>query len=340
MTRIISFREALRETLAERMSQDRKVLLIGEDIGLYGGAFGVTRGLFERFPDQIIETPISENSFAGLALGAAMAGYRPVVEFMFMDFVSLAMDQIVDHAAKVHYVYGGQLNAPMVIRLPGGGGRGYGASHSQSLEGWFIHTPGLIVLSPTTPQDAKGLLHSAMDENSPVIFVENKLLYDTKGHVPERPFRTPIGQLSVAGRGEDVTIAAYGRMMLAALEARDILAELDISAEVLDLRSLKPLDADGIIESVSRTGQLVIVSEAPPSGGVAAEVAAVVAENCFDRLRAPVLRISALDTPIPSSMRLEARVFPTAERIVESVTESFKQYRYKGSPRTSDRTAA
>ena len=321
MSHVISLREAIRECIAERMAADRRVLLIGEDIGLYGGAFGVTRGLNERFADRIIETPISENGFVGVALGAAMGGYRPIVEIMFMDFVTLAMDQIVNHAAKIHYMYGGQVTAPLVIRLPGGGGRGYGASHSQSLEAWFVHTPGLIVLSPATPADAKGLLEAALDEDSPVIFVESKVLYDTKGEVPEEPYRVPIGKLRIARPGDDVTIAAYGRMVGTALSAADTLAELGISVEVLDLRSLKPLDIEGIAASVARTGRLAIVSEAPPQAGVAAEIAAVVAEHCFDDLLAPVIRLSAVDTPIPSARSLEEQVYPDAGTLVEMIVE-------------------
>lgn len=321
MSREISYREALRESFSERMKQNAKVLLIGEDIGLYGGAFGVTRGLVENFPDQIIETPISENGFVGVALGAAMGGYKPIVEIMFMDFVTLAMDQIVNHAAKINYIYGGQLSAPLIIRLPGGGGRGYGASHSQSLESWFAHTPGLIVLAPSTPKDAKGLMHSALDLNSPVIFIENKLLYDTKGHVPDNDYKTPIGKIRTVSHGDEVSIITYGRMVEIASEAGKNLLEMGISAEVIDLRCLKPLDQTGIVESVCRTGRAVIVSEAPPQAGISAEVAALIAEDCYDYLLAPVVRISAIDTPIPSATKLEQYVFPNSELIVEAVIE-------------------
>ncbi|MSO65734.1 MAG: alpha-ketoacid dehydrogenase subunit beta [Alphaproteobacteria bacterium] len=323
MTRVISFREAIRDVLDERLAADPRVLLIGEDIGIYGGAFGVTRGLVEKYPDRVIETPISENSFVGVAVGAAMGGYRPVVELMFMDFVTLAMDQIVNHAAKIEFMYAGQLKTPVVIRLPGGGGRGYGASHSQSLEGWFTQVPGLTVLAPATPADVAGLLNSAMDQDSPTIFVENKLLYDVKGPVPDISHRTPIGKARIVTEGEDLTIVTYGRMVQVAEAAAASLAELGLSTEVLDLRSLRPLDGDGIQASVSRTGRLAILSEAPPSGGVAAEVAALAAGQSFDALRAPILRLSAQDTPIPSATRLERHVFPTAEALVEAIATTF-----------------
>lgn len=323
MSRVITYREALREALAERMEADPKVLLIGEDIGLYGGAFGVSRGLVDRFAAQMIETPISENGFVGVALGAAMGGYRPVVEIMFSDFVTLAMDQIVNHAAKINYMYAGQLKAPLVVRLPAGGGRGYGASHSQSLEAWFAHVPGLAVVCPSNAADAKGLMHAALDEDSPVIFVENKLLYDAKGVVPEESYRVPIGKARIAREGSDLTIAAYGRMVPLALDAADRLAELGMDAEVLDLRTLRPIDADAIAESVGRTGRLAVLSEAAPHVGIAAEVAAIAAERCWDCMTAPVLRLSALDTPIPSSTRLESHVFPTVDGVVEAIAEAF-----------------
>jgi pyruvate/2-oxoglutarate/acetoin dehydrogenase E1 component len=322
MSRIISFREALRECFDERMAENKKVLLIGEDIGLYGGAFGVTRGLIDKYQDQIIETPISENGFVGVGLGAAMGGYRPIVEIMFMDFVTLAMDQIVNHAAKINFMYAGQIQAPLVIRLPGGGGRGYGASHSQSLEAWFAHVPGLIVLAPSTPADAKGLMHSAIDEDNPVIFIENKLLYDVKGEVPDAPFREPIGKLRVVRPGDDVSIVSYGRMVQVAIEAAEGLKNVGLSAEVIDLRSLKPIDREGLTNSINKTGRVAIVSESAPHVGIAAEVAAIAAEECYDSLMAPVLRLSASDSPIPSATRLEKYIFPNSENIIEAIANS------------------
>ena len=321
MSRIISYREALKEALVTQLDADPSVLLIGEDIGQYGGAFGVTRGLIEKYPDRLIETPISENSFVGVALGLATDGMRPVVEIMFSDFVTLAMDQIVNHAAKVHYMYAGQLKAPMVIRLPSGGGRGYGASHSQNFEAWFSHVPGLTVLSPSSPADAKGLLMSAIEYDNPVIFFENKLLYDVKGDVPEEPYRTPIGKCRIVRPGDDLTIISYGRMVNVAENAAEELSEHGVSVEVLDLRSLRPIDEEGIRESVMRTGRLAIVSEAAPRVGIAAEVAAIVAEQCFDYMTAPVIRISAADTPIPSATRLENKIFPTSDSVVDAISD-------------------
>lgn len=323
MSRIITYREALREALAARMQADPKLLLIGEDIGLYGGAFGVSRGLIERFASQIIETPISENGFVGVALGAAMGGYRSVVEIMFSDFVTLAMDQIVNHAAKIGYMYAGQLKVPLIVRLPSGGGRGYGASHSQSLEAWFAHVPGLVVLCPSNAADAKGLMNAALDEDSPVIFIENKLLYDAKSVVPEEDYRVPIGKARIVRDGADLTIVSYGRMVGLALDVAERMAELGQEVEVLDLRSLKPIDAEAIAQSVERTGRLVVLSEAAPHVGIAAEVAAIAAERCWDCMTAPVLRLSALDTPIPSSTRLESHVFPTVDGVVEAIVEAF-----------------
>ena len=317
MSRIISYREALKEAIVTQLDMDPSVLLIGEDIGQYGGAFGVTRGLIDKYPDRLIETPISENSFVGVALGLATDGMRPIVEIMFSDFVTLAMDQIVNHAAKVHYMYGGQLKAPMVIRLPSGGGRGYGASHSQSLEAWFSHVPGLTVLYPSSPADAKGLLMSAIEDDNPVIFFENKLLYDVKGDVPKEQYRTPIGKCQIVRPGDDLTIISYGRMVQISIDAAEKLSEHGINVEVLDLRSLRPIDEDGIRESVMRTGRLAIVSEAATRVGVAAEVAAIAAEQCFDYLTAPVIRISAADTPLPSATRLESKIFPTSDSVVE-----------------------
>lgn len=322
MSRIISFREALKEALVTQLDQDPSVLLIGEDIGQYGGAFGVTRGLLDKYPDRLIETPISENSFVGVALGLATDGMRPIVEIMFSDFVTLAMDQIVNHAAKIHYMYAGQLSAPMVVRLPTGGGRGYGASHSQNFESWFSHVPGLTVLYPSTPADAKGLLMSAIEYDNPVIFFENKLLYDTKGHVPEEAYRTPIGKSRIIRPGEDLTLISYGRMVQVALDAAEQLALHGIEAEVMDLRSLRPIDEEGICEAAMRTGRLAIISEAAPRVGVAAEVAAIAAEHCFDYLTAPVIRISAADTPIPSATRLENKIFPTSDSVVEAVSDA------------------
>ena len=318
---IITFREAIRSALFEQMLKDKRTILIGEDIGLYGGAFGVTRGLIDKFEDQIIETPISENSFVGVALGAAIGGYKPIVEIMFSDFVTLAMDQIINHAAKIRYIYAGQLNAPLIIRLPTGGGRGYGASHSQSLEAWFAHIPGLVVLYPSTPQDAKGLMLSAMQEKSPVIYFENKLLYDVKGSVNTNSNNIPIGSAKVLKNGEDVSLISYGRMLKFAEEASISLEQLGISAEILDLRSLKPLDENKIIQSVKKTGRVIVITESVSFSGIAAEVSALLADKCFDYMKSPISRITAMDVPIPSATRLEKNIFPNTEKIVEEAVK-------------------
>ena len=319
--KIITFRESIRSTLSEILENDSKAILIGEDIGIYGGAFGVTRGLINKFSDRIIEPPISENSFVGVALGAAIGGYKPIVELMFSDFVTLAMDQIVNHAAKISYMYGEQLKAPMIIRLPSGGGRGYGASHSQSLESWFCHIPGLSVLYPSTPNDARGLLISATKENSPVIFFENKLSYDVKGEVNENEVIN-IGKAKTIKEGKDITIISYGRMLSIATKVSSELIKSNISVEIIDLRTLKPLDENLIINSVAKTGRVALLVESSPFSSVASEVISLISNKCFYNLKSPTMKFSALDTPIPSSTRLEKNIYPTAEEIVKKIYDN------------------
>lgn len=315
--REITYSQAIREALEEEMARDDSIVLMGEDIGVYGGAFGVTAGLLQKFgKKRVIETPISENSFVGVATGAAMTGLRPVVELMFMDFLALAMDQIVNHAAKLHYVYDGQVSVPIVIRTPAGGGRGYGASHSQSLESWLLSVPGLKVVAPSTARYAKGLLKAAIRDNNPVVFVEHKLLYGTRGDVPEQEEIMPIGQAVVRRVGKDVTVVAYSRMVQLALEAAEALAGQGVDLEVIDLCSLRPLDVDAITSSVSKTGKAVIVEEGVKCGGVGAEVAAIIAEKCMGFIDGRVLRVGAADTPIPSSSEMEKHVLPTVDGIV------------------------
>lgn len=316
----LTYAEAIRAALVEEMQRDERVVLLGEDIAGYGGAFRVTHHMVDRFgPQRVINTPISENSFCGVAVGAALTGLRPVVEIMFMDFITLAMDQLVNHAAKLHYIYGGQVCVPLVVRCPAGAGRGYGASHSQSLEAWFMHTPGLKVAAPSTPADAYGLLKAAIRDNNPVIFMESKLLYGVKGDVPAGDDVPPLGKAAVVREGEDVTLIAYSRMTSLALEAAGELDEAGIRAEVVDLRTLSPLDTDTIIASVAKTQRAVIVEEDTRQGGVGAEVAAVLADRAFEHLDSPIRRVACEDTPIPCSPSLEQAILPTVEKVVAAV---------------------
>jgi len=324
MAKSISYREAIREAIREEMENDEKVLLMGEDIGTYGGAFGVTSGLLERFgKTRIIETPISENSFVGVAIGVAMTGFKPIVEIMFMDFITLAMDQIINHAAKIHYIYGGQLSVPITIRTPAGAGRGYGASHSQSLESLFMNIPGLKVVAPYTPYSAKGLLKSAIVDESPVLFIENKLLYDLKQEIPDEPYYLPIGKADRFLEGRDVTLISYGRGLHISIEAARHVRDKGISVEMIDLATLKPLDKNTIIDSVKKTGRAVIVEEGHKTGGVGAEVSAIIAEECLEYLNGRIVRVGAEDCPIPSSMALEKAVLPDVDKIVNALKRSF-----------------
>jgi len=320
--REISYSEAIREALKEEMLKDESVFLLGEDIGFYGGAFGVTRGLIDEFgPERVKNTPISENSFVGVAVGAAMVGMRPIVEIMFMDFITLAMDQIVNHAAKLHYLYDGQVRIPLVVRTPAGAGRGYGASHSQSLEAWFMHVPGLKIVSPSTPYDAKGLLKTAIRDNNPVIFIENKLLYAAKGDVPKKEYTIPLGKADIKKRGKDLTIIAYSRMVHLALEAAEELKGGGVEAEVIDLRSLVPIDMDTVINSVKKTGRVIVVEEDNLTGGVGAEISSLVNEHVFKKLKAPVRRVASADVPIPCAPALEQAILPSKDKLIKIAKE-------------------
>ena len=318
------FSEAVRAALAEALETDPRVLLLGEDIGAYGGAFGVTRGLLERYgPERVLETPISENGFVGVAVGAAMTGLRPVVEIMFMDFILLAADQIINHAAKLHYVYDGQVNVPLVVRAPAGAGRGYGASHSQNLESVFLSAPGLKIVAASTPADAKGLLTAAIADLNPVLFIEPKGLYGMRGEVPDGRHVVPIGAARTAREGGDLTIVCYGAGVATALAAAAELAAGGLEAEVVDLRTLKPMDTGAVFDSVRKTGRCIVFEEGHVTGGVGAEVSALVMENCFGDLRAPVQRVGAGDAPLPSAMTLEAAVTPSAADIHRAVEKLF-----------------
>ena len=316
-TRTISYRDALYEALREEMERDETVVMLGEDF-TNGGAFGVAGDLPQTFGTQrVIATPISENGFVGVAVGAAMTGLRPIVEIMFMDFIALAMDQITNHASKIHYMYAGQYNVPLVIRTPYGAGRGYGASHSQSLEGWMIQVPGLQVVAPSDPADAKGLLKSAIRENNPVIFIENKLLYPKTGEVDDSQDLVPLGVARIRRRGSDITVASYGRMLDMSLEAADVLATEGVECEVIDLRTLKPLDLETLLESAATTGRLVFVEEG--TGGVGADVCSRVAE-AMPGTR--IVRVAARDLPIPSSGPLEQHVIPQVTDIIQGCLNS------------------
>lgn len=323
--RELTYWQALQEALREEMQRDPAVFLMGEDIGAYGGAFGVTRGLLAEFGAERVRcTPISEASIVGAAIGAALTGMRPVVEIMFMDFLTLAMDQLANHAAKVRYMYGPQVRVPLVLRTPAGGGRCYGATHSQSLEAWFLHVPGVKVIAPATPADAKALLRAAIRDDNPVLCVEHKLLYATTGPVPDDGELGGIGRAVVRRPGRDVTLVAYSYYVGVALEAAQQLAGDGIEAEVLDLRSLVPMDTDAILASVRKTGRLVCVEEGTRTGGVGAEIAARVAEDAYEYLDAPIRRVAAADVPIPFSPALEPLALPQSGDIVGAVRRMLK----------------
>jgi len=319
--REVTIRDSLREALREEMQRDESVFLLGEDIGrFWGGAFGVTKGLAEEFGDERVrDTPISENAIIGVAVGSAITGMRPVAEIMFGDLTALAVDQICNQAAKIRYMFGGQVSVPCVIRTPFGAGVNIASHHSQSLEAWFMHTPGLHVAVPSTPHDAKGLLKKAIRGNNPVFFVEHKLLYPIKGMIPDKDYTVPFGVADVKREGKDVTIVATLYMVLKALAAAEQLSKEGISAEVLDPRTLVPLDKTAIVKSVKKTGRLVIVSEDCKTAGVSAEIAAVVAEEALDYLDAPIKRVAEPDTPIPFSPSMEQFVIPSEKSIVQAV---------------------
>lgn len=315
--RVLTYAQALNEALREEMIQDKSVLLLGEDIGEYGGIFTVTRGLIEEFgPDRVIDTPISENAIVGAALGLAVTGYRPVVEIMFSDFIFVAADQLFNHVAKARYISGGQRTVPLVVRTQQGGGGGKAAQHSQSLEAIFCHVPGWLVVAPSNPADAKGLLKASIRENNPVVFIEHKGLYFTKGQVPDGDWTVPIGKAQVVRPGEHVTLIAYSRAVSTALAAAGVLADSGVLAEVIDLRSLKPLDSETVLRSVRKTGRAVIVHEAHRTCGFGAELAATIQEAAFSDLDSPVLRVCAMDSPIAYNRHLERKILPQVEDVI------------------------
>ena len=315
--REITYVEAVREALRQAMKADDSVFLIGEDIGAYGGAFGATAGLIDEFGgERVIDTPISEAGIAGACVGAAITGMHPVGEIQFMDFVTLSMEQLVLQAAKIRFMFGGKASVPMVLRMPGGAGTGAAAQHSESLESWFVHVPGLKVVAPSSPYDVKGLLLASIQDKNPVIFVEHKLLYKQKGPVPEEMYTIPLSQSHVVREGKHLTVVATSLMVSRTLEAADALAKEGIELEVIDPRTLKPMDCEPIIASVKKTGRALVVHEAVKTGGFGGEIVAqIVDSEAFDYLEAPVRRVAALDIPVPYNRRLETRMIPQVEDI-------------------------
>jgi pyruvate/2-oxoglutarate/acetoin dehydrogenase E1 component len=318
--REITYRQALQEALREEMRRDESVFLLGEDIAEFGGSYKVTAGLLDEFgPERVRNTPISEAAIVGAALGAALVGMRPVAELMYVDFSAIAMDQIVNQVAKVRYMFGGKAKASLVIRTQGGAGRSSAAQHAQSLEAWFVHIPGLKVVQPSTPYDAKGLLKSAIRDDNPVMFLEHKLLYPVQGPVPEEEYLIPLGQADIKRAGGDVTVVATSRMVHRALAAAEKLASEGVEVEVIDPRTLNPLDEETILTSVRKTQRLVVVYEAYERCGIGAEIAALVASKAIDYLDAPIERVAALNTPVPFSPKLENYVIPNEERIIAGI---------------------
>jgi pyruvate dehydrogenase E1 component beta subunit len=320
------YREALNQALREEMQEDEKVFLMGEDIGVFQGAFKVTAGLLEEFGEKRVrDTPISENTIVGMGVGSAMLGLRPVVELMTINFSLLAMDQIVNHAAAIHYMFGGQAKVPMVVRMPQGAGHQLGPTHSHCFEAYYLHVPGLLVAAPSTPADAKGLLKAAIRDDNPVVFIEHETLYGQRGEVPENGGPMRFGEAAIRREGDDVTIIGISRMAIAAEKAAEVLAdEHEIDAEVIDPRTLRPLDLDTILASVRKTNRCVIVEEGWPHGGVGANIAALVQEQAFDYLDAPVGRVTGADLPMPYSKPLEDIAYPHEPQVVQAVLATFR----------------
>jgi pyruvate dehydrogenase E1 component beta subunit len=315
-----TYLQALNDALRQEMERDKNVFIIGEDVGRFGGCFGVTQGLFDRFGEgRVMDTPITESAIVGAAAGAAASGLRPVAELMFVDFIGVALDQLFNQAAKMRFMFGGKAKVPMVLRMPQGAGIGAAAQHSQSLEAWFMHIPGLKVVIPATPYDAKGLLISAIRDDSPVVFLEHKLLYGLEGEVPDEAYAIPIGQADVKREGTDVTVVATSHMVHTALAAAEKLAAEGISVEVVDPRCLQPLDGDAIVASVQKTHALVVAHEAVGFAGPGAEIVAQVAERAIDYLDAPVRRVAAPFCPVPFSPPLEQAFIPNAEDIIAAI---------------------
>jgi len=321
MARELTYLDAIREALAEEMRRDPKVFILGEDVGAYGGAFGVTQGLFDEFGEnRVVDTPISESAIVGISIGASQRGYRPVAEMQFADFISCGFDQIVNQAATLRYRYGGRATVPIVVRAPSGGNVGGGLYHSQNPEAWFIHRPGLKVVAPSTPWDAKGLLKAAIRDDNPVIYFEHKYLYRrAKGPVPDGDEIVPIGEAAIRREGDDITLVTYGAMVTPSLEAADRLSKDGVAVEVIDLRTLWPYDKAAIFRSVEKTSRVLIVHEDMKTLGIGAELSAAIVEERFDRLDAPVMRVTYPDTHVPFSQILEAANLPNADKIADAL---------------------
>ena len=318
----LMYREALNQALFEEMRRDPLVFTMGEGIAERGGSYKVTEGLLTEFgPERVVDTPISEASFTGCGVGAALVGTRPVVEILFVDFTGLIMDQIVNQAAKYEFMSGGQGKVPMVLRTQGGAGNGLAGQHSQSLEALFYHIPGLKVVMPSTPYDAKGLLKASIRDDDPTIFIEHKLLYTTRGEVPEDEYIVPLGQADIKRSGDDITLVTYSHMTLKCLEAAEALAGEGISVEVVDLRTLTPLDKETILESVEKTGRAIVVHEAVKRGGIGGDIAAMIMEEAYDDLDGPVMRIGGKNTTIPYNLELEKACVPSVEDIIQGILE-------------------
>lgn len=319
----MTYAEAIRDGMRVEMQRDPNVYIWGEDVGKFGGCFGVTSGLVDEFPGRVVDTPISETAIVGAAVGAAAAGLRPIAEIMFVDFMGVCMDELFNQAAKMHYMFGGKAKIPMVLRTPCGAGMGAAAQHSQSMEAWFTHIPGIKTVMPSTPADAKGLMAAAVRDDNPVMYIEHKQLLGVKGDVPAGDYVIPLGKADIKKEGADVTIVAWSWMVHKALAAAEALAEEGIQAEVLDPRTLMPLDTESILKSVSKTGRLVIVQEAVKTGGFGGEIAAIVAEEGMDLLDGPIKRVAMPFTPIPFSPVLENYVIPSEEKIIAAVKSLF-----------------
>ncbi len=317
----ITYRQALHDGLRDELLRDENVFLLGEEIAVFEGSYKITAGLLKEFgPKRVVDTPIVENGFVGMATGDAMLGLRPIVEIMTINFIILAMDEIVNHAAKIYSMFGGQCPIPLVIRTPGGGGNQLAATHSQNLEVWFAHVPGLKVVAPSTPADAKGLLRTSVRDNNPVLFLENLALYNTKGEVPSDGYQVPIGQAKVTKEGSDLTVISYSRMAAVALDvARRMEQDQQVSIEVVDLRSLRPLDNQTILNSVKKKNRAIVFEEDWRSYGIGAEIAALLQEEAFDDLDAPVKRVASLEVPLPYSKPLEQATLTGAKQLVEAI---------------------
>ena len=319
----ITYRQAISGALREALNEDPRVFVAGEDIGPYGGAYAVTKGFTDEYgPERVRDSPLSESVIVGAGVGAAMGGLRPIVEIMTINFTLLAMDQIVNHAAKMRYMSGGQLSVPLIIRTVTGGGAGVAATHSQNFEGWFASVPGLKVVVPSTPYDALGLFRSCRDEMDPVVFVEHVLLYSNRGEVPEGSYKVPLGTADLKRMGSDLTIISYGRMVHVALAAAEQLSQEGLEVEVVDLRCLRPLDIETVLESVRKTHRAVVVEEVWKTGGFGAEVAAQIQEGAFEYLDAPVVRVAGEDVPMPYSRPLEQAAIPDTNKVVQAVKSS------------------